>query len=309
MAETSEESLPYVRPEKSFLELLPFRINGRLQWLLKSKLLMKIFGPSWAPLFGSNYAGQWKISVQLRALRHYLAQAARILPMNSTWGNELSKHLRIPPSKFTVCAPGTFDKATKLPKGGRFDLPLQFGHPHRVSYQAGTYFVLEAWRKSKIPRDKGVLHIYGAQGDRDLLGSTIYSDLIESGSIMVHEGRIANRLDEVFLPLAAVISGYQWKIGACGNPSATARGIPTISSRWEHTNSEKETPAREGINALLYDKWNSDSLAEVLRSCTENPTLLERLYETCEFPPGFTHKDFIERYLQVYEDVLNPKHT
>jgi len=75
MPKTAEE-MPYARPKQSFWQRLPYRVNGRLQWLLKLELNMRIFGPNWAPLFGPAYAGQWKIALHLKFLRHYLAQAA-----------------------------------------------------------------------------------------------------------------------------------------------------------------------------------------------------------------------------------------
>ena len=164
--------------------------------------------------------------------------------------------------------------------------------------------MLGAWRKSGVALDQGILHIYGHGGSRELLRGIGYEDLIHTGSVRVHEERIADKLDEVFLPLAAVVSAYSWKIGACGNGHAIARGIPNIAGHWDYPEYEMESPVREGVNALLYRRWDVDSLADVFRDCARNPARLERLYDTCELPSGFTQKDFIERYRRVYEDIL-----
>jgi len=299
---------PYPRPQETFRQKLPQRLEWRLERFLRSDFAMKLFGPDWEHLFGSTFGRQWDITFHLRALRHYLARAARILPMNTFWARELSEHLRVPLNKFTVCPAGVFEAVRKLPKGDRFELPLHFGHPHRVSRETGTFLVLDAWRTAAISREQGILHIYGQDGSTYLLREQGYDDLIRSGSVQIHEERIGDRLDEVFMPLAAVISAYTWKIGACGNIHAIARGIPTIAGRWDYPEFERESAVREGVNALTYRRWDMDSLAEVLRTCTHDPGRLERLYDRCELPPGFTHKDFIDRYLRVYEDVLSCNH-
>jgi hypothetical protein len=299
------EPLPYSRPERTFLQSLPERFEWRLQRFLKSELALKIFGPEWERLFGPTFGRQWDITLHLHALRYYLSRAARILPMNTFWARELSMHLRIPAHMFTVCPPGVVSESVrKLPKGDRFKPPLHFGHPHRVSRETGTFFVLDAWRRSAITADQGVLHIYGQSDSTNLLRARGYDELIRSGSVRVHEERIADRLDEVFAPLAAVISAYTWKVGACGNVHSIAMGIPTIAGRWDYPEYATESPIREGINALIYRRWDAASLAEVLQTCTREPARLEALYEHCELTPGFTHKDFIDRYLRVYENVV-----
>jgi len=83
-----------------------------------------------------------------------------------------------------------------------------------------------------------------------------------------------------------------------------ARGIPTIAGRWDYPEYATESPIREGINALTYRRQDAASLAEVLQNSTRDPTQLEVRYEHCELPPGFTHKDFINRYLGAYENIL-----
>jgi glycosyltransferase involved in cell wall biosynthesis len=300
------QPLPYARPTKTFMQKLPERLTWRLQSFAESELAMKMFGPQWEPLFGPAFGRQQEIASHLRALRFYLARAARILPMNTFWARELSKHLRIPFDKFTVCPPGV-EMTRKIPKGDRFKPPLHFGHPHRVSRESGTFVVLDAWRKSAVTPDHGILHIYGQDGSQDLLRTTGYEDLIRSGSVKVHEGRIADKLDEVFQPLAAVVSAYSWKIGSCGNTDAIARGVPNIAGHWDYPEYEKDTPVRDGLNALTYRRWDVDSLADVFRNCARDPAQLERLYDTCELPSGFTRKDFIERYHRVYKEILAEK--
>jgi len=305
----AQHQLPYARPVKTFMQDLPARLAWRLQKFGKSELAMKIFGPQWEPLFGPTYGDQWEIASHLRALRYYLSLAERILPMNTFWARELSKHLRVPFDKFTVCPAGVFEMTRKLPKGDRFKPPLHFGHPHRVSRESGTFFVLDAWRTSGVTLDQGILHIYGQNGSRHLLRETGYEDLIRTGSVIVHEERIADKLDEVFLPLAAVVSAYSWKLGACGNGHAIARGIPNIAGHWDYPEYEKESPVREGVNALTYRRWDVDSLADVFRGCARDPGRLECLYDTCALPSGFTQKDFVRRYRRVYEEILADRHA
>jgi glycosyltransferase involved in cell wall biosynthesis len=297
------EDPPYPTMRKTFWQQLPQRIAWRWQRLANFELAMRFFGPHWAPVFGSTYAMQWEFTYRLRALRYYLARAACIVAPNPVWAQEISRHLRIPLANFRICSAYPFITPEKLPKGDRFQPPIQFGHPHRISWETGTFFVLDAWRRARVSPTQGILNIYGQDGGTDVLRRAGYADLISSGSVVVHEGRIANRLDEVFMPLAAVISCVQWENGGSGNLHAIARGVPNIATRWDYPGYEQSSILRDGINGLTFKRGDIGSLAEVIQKCVQNPSVLERMYDTCELPPGFTFNDFVRQYMEVYDEV------
>jgi glycosyltransferase involved in cell wall biosynthesis len=291
---------PKLQPPKTWTG----RFKRRLQIQISTERIMRLFGPRWAPFFGSVYASQWELALRLRSVRAYLAHAARILPMTPLWADELRQHLRLPKERFTVCPPGIPDSATPLPKGNRFAPPLQFGHLHRVSRETGTYFVLEAWRKACIKPAQAVLNIYGQTGAVDFLRESEYRSLIDAGCVRVHEGRIANRLDEVLSQLAAVITCYMWKTGGDTYPDAIAHGVPSIVARGDDDLVESNL-IFDGINGFTFRRGDANALADVLQKCALDPERLARLYDTCSLPVGWRLNDMIERYLRVYEDVLH----
>jgi len=219
---------------------------------------------------------------------------------------ELHKHLGLPKEKFTVCQYGLLSNPSRLPKGERFSPPLHIGHLQRVSHETGTFFILEAWRRAGITSSQAILHLFGQNGSSQLLKNGPYGSLIETGNVRVHEGAIADRMDEVLADLAAVIVAYQWQVGFSAVAyEVIARGVPVIAPEWrDNGGAVCEDGTVDGLNAIKYRNWDVNSLTHVLRKCCVDPSILERLYPTCDLPPAYRQEAFVQRYLEVYRKIV-----
>ena len=282
------------RALKNFLE--PILCQKALLWLLSRRRTID---------FGWRFQLQVEYMERLAATRRFYTKCDRILPMSKSWGKKLSTISGVDLGKFRVCSPGAFTAEEKLSKGDRFQRPIQIGHLHRTSQEGGTFFVLESWKTARIRVSDAQLVIYAQPGGEELIRRAGYGELIDNGSVLVKEGRIADKMAEALMPLAAIVTGYQWDIGMCGNATVTSYGIPTIASDWRFDGYERESFLRENSNCIFYKKWDVSSLMGKFQQLAANPTILEDIFDSFEMPAGFTHKDFIKRILSVYDDCLS----
>jgi hypothetical protein len=281
-----------------------FMFDRIISLVLYNKPLMQFLGRRFHADFGYRYSQQLEVIQRIEATKRYYSKCYRILPMSSPWARKLSEITGVDRSKFHVCPPGALAIGKRLPKGSRYEPPLRIGHLHRTSNEGGTYFVLQAWASAGIPSHLGQLIIYAQPGGEQLIRDKGFSQLLDSGSVVVKEGRISDKMEEALMPLAAIVTGYQWEIGICGNTTASVFGIPTIASDWRLEGSEDDTFLREGINCIYYKKWDVESLSAKFKLVIGDPQILENLFDNFDMPGGFTFDDYMSRLLSYYEEVL-----
>jgi hypothetical protein len=272
--------------------------------ILYRKPLLRFFSRRSFFNLGYRFELQVQNMERLEATKRFYAGCDRILPMTTLWGETLATLTGVGVDKFHVCPPGAFKSTERLPKGDRFENPIKIGHLHRTSHEGGTFFVLKAWAAANIKASSAKLVIYAQPGGEHVIRRAGFSTLIDNESVQVKEGRIADQMADALMPLAAIVTGYQWNIGACGNSTASSYGIPTIASDWRFEGYERESSLRENSNCIFYKKWDVDSLAETFKRVSENPAVLENIFDNFEMPSGFTHDDFCSRLLSAYQNCL-----
>ena len=80
----------------------------------------------------------------------------------------------------------------------------------------------------------------------------------------------------------------------CGNAARYRERSSNIAGHWDYPEYERTSPVRDGLNALDVSSLGCRfTKLDVFRNCARDPAQLERLYDTCELPSGFTQKDFV----------------